>query len=327
MASLLLFNPENDLALAANSANYTPPAAAVRIRRAGALLPMWFAQTGDFILAPPEMESAAAEMREKYRLHGKIFTSADIPEIDRCVPWGWSAHTVRTFLNAGISGEILPDSQKIERLRTLSHRRTSIAILKTLAYGALPVEAFSVEEAIDAVSSFGGSAYLKFPWSGSGRGVFPVTAGSDSLVSLAAASVRRQGSVIIEPAYNSVTDFAMLFYCNGGKAEFHGLSMFKTLPGGAYSGNIIASQKYIAGSIGLAQTTLDSLRSGLENALTVCVAHSYDGPVGVDMMVADKNEEPIIVPCIEVNLRYTMGFVAQAISSATSPEAPRLLHI
>lgn len=327
MASLLLFNPENDLALAANSANYTPPAAAVRIRRAGALLPMWFAQPGDFILASPEMESAAAEMREKYRLHGKIFTSADIPEIDRCVPWGWSAHTVRTFRNAGISGEILPDSQEIECLRLLSHRRTSISILNALSFTSLPVEATTLDEAFAAVSSFGGSAYLKFPWSGSGRGVFPVASGSDSLRSLAAASIRRQGSVIIEPSYSPVTDFAMLFYCNGGKARFHGLSIFKTLPGGAYSGNIIASQEYIAGSIGLAQSTLDSLRSRLEKALTGCVAHAYDGPIGVDMMIADKNGKQIVVPCIEVNLRYTMGFVAQAIASATSPEAPRLLQI
>ncbi len=327
MASLLLFNPENDLALAANSANYTPPAAAIRIRNAGALLPMWFAQPGDYILAPPEMENNATEMREKYHIHGKIFTSAAIPEIDRCVPWGWSAHAVRTFHNAGISDKILPDSQKIEQLRQLSHRRTSISVLKQLSYPKLPVEAYTIEEANNAVSSFGGSAYLKFPWSGSGRGVFPVSGGSDSLHSLAAASIRRQGSVIIEPAYDAATNLAMLFYCNSAKAEFHGLSLFKTLPGGAYSGNIIASQEYIAGNIGLGQSTLDSLISSLENALAGCVARYYDGPVGVDMMIATENGRQIIMPCIELNLRYTMGFVAQAIAAATSPSSPRLLHL
>ena len=47
---LHLFNPENDLALAANLDHYTPPKAAVDLRRSGALLPMWYADAGDRVL-------------------------------------------------------------------------------------------------------------------------------------------------------------------------------------------------------------------------------------------------------------------------------------
>lgn len=327
MASLLLFNPENDLALATGSANYTPPAAAMRIRAAGALLPLWFAEPGDYILAPAGLESKAAEIKEKYNLHGRIFTPADIAEIDRCIPWGWSAYTVRTFIKAGISPELLPGKEKIEQWRNLSHRRTSIAILRALDFHELPVEARSVEEALDAVTAFGGAAYLKYPWSGSGRGVFPVEASGGSLHSLAEASVRRQGSVIIEPKYKVLTDFAMLFKCENDKAKFHGLSIFRTQPGGAYSGNMIAPQSYIAEQIGLSSEELTRLEADISKALTLCVAPFYNGPVGVDMMIAERNNRRVLVPCVEVNLRYTMGFVAQAIASVTNPSTPSLLRL
>ena len=327
MASLLLFNPENDLALAANSAYYTPPAAAVRIRTAGALLPMWFARQGDYILAPAGMEPQAEQMRAEYNLYGKIFTPDAVSEIDRCIPWGWSSYAVQTFIKAGINPGILPDSKKIDLWRNLSHRRTSIAILRALSFPDLPVEAFSAEEALLAVESFGGEAYLKFPWSGSGRGVFPVTVSGSSLRSLAESSIRRQGSVIIEPKYDVVTDFAMLFNCEDAEARFHGLSMFKTMAGGAYSGNIIASQSYIAENIGVSPRELEILKRSLEEALTQCVASDYSGPVGIDMMIAVRNGKRIIVPCIEINLRYTMGFVAQAIAQATNPINPSLLHL
>ncbi|MDI9521754.1 MAG: hypothetical protein QM237_00605 [Bacteroidota bacterium] len=41
--SIYLFNPENDLALANFSANYMPPASAVRMAREMALIPIWYA--------------------------------------------------------------------------------------------------------------------------------------------------------------------------------------------------------------------------------------------------------------------------------------------
>ena len=60
MAKLHIFNPENDLALAANVARYTPPPAAVSLRLSGALLPLWWAATlYDLGLVPPQMIAEA----------------------------------------------------------------------------------------------------------------------------------------------------------------------------------------------------------------------------------------------------------------------------
>ena len=51
MPGLHLFFPENDLALAQDNASYTAPPAAVKLRRAGATLPLWYGDAGDYVIA------------------------------------------------------------------------------------------------------------------------------------------------------------------------------------------------------------------------------------------------------------------------------------
>ena len=50
MSALHLFNPENDLALAAGAERYTPPRAAAEMARCGQLFPMWLAESADSVL-------------------------------------------------------------------------------------------------------------------------------------------------------------------------------------------------------------------------------------------------------------------------------------
>ena len=102
-----------------------------------------------------------------------------------------------------------------------------------------------------------------------------------------------------EPYYQKVEDFALEFVADV-KVRYVGLSLFET-NGSAYSGNIVASEekkrqmlgKYIDG------TLLDELI------------------LGVDMMVvAGGDGGPFrIHPCVEINLRRTMGHVALALTS------------
>ena len=48
---LYLFNPDSDLALANNEANYIAPASARRMAQDMALLPIWYAAPGSAVLA------------------------------------------------------------------------------------------------------------------------------------------------------------------------------------------------------------------------------------------------------------------------------------
>ena len=51
-------------------------------------------------------------------------------------------------------------------------------------------------------------------------------------------------------------------------------------------------------------------------AIDDLIAPHYDGPVGIDMMLYwDENGRIALNPCVEVNLRMTMGMVTAAMGS------------
>lgn len=130
-------------------------------------------------------------------------------------------------------------------------------------------------------------------------------------------TLREQGAVEAEPVYDRLADFAMEFYADhdGGGVRYEGLSLFDTHDSGAYKGNAIATQDELQRRLeALAPASLlndeghlpliyikERLREALSSLLT-----GYTGPLGVDMMLTPQG----IHPCIEVNLRNTMGRVA-----------------
>lgn len=151
--------------------------------------------------------------------------------------------------------------------------------------------------------------YVKAPWSSSGRGVFR---GRDISEAQVAGIIRRQGSVMLERGYDGVQDFAALYYARGGDVAFHGYSMFFT-GGAAYGGNLLLTDEEIARRIGemAGAARLAEVRCEVGRLLAeTAAAPGYEGPLGVDMLVYRSGDGFDIAPCIEVNLRYTMGFVA-----------------
>ena len=91
MAKIWFFNPDNDVALAADPrARFTPPAAALELRRSGALLPMWWAAEGDEVLVESDAALAGArELQRRFDLKGRAVRRSE----GGCEasPWGWSA--------------------------------------------------------------------------------------------------------------------------------------------------------------------------------------------------------------------------------------------
>lgn len=326
MSRIFFFNPENDLALALGRRRFTPPKAAVAIRRGGCLLPLWWAGKEDFVLVDtPQAMSGALAMKRRYGLESEVVTKAPADAIP--CPWGWSHYARRVLEAAGTEASLLPGDDTLDRLRMLSHRRTSLAMQRQLGTDPrlMPVEAFSLQEAMDAVSRFV-EAVVKLPWSSSGRGVIYSSAlPPDTFRNVVSGMIKRQGSVMVEPRYNRISDFAMLFECRGRQAHFVGLSMFVTADKGFYCGNLVAGDKEIARRTG---TDLSHLIPAVGDALTKVVAAHYSGPAGVDMLTyRDSSGGVAIAPCIEVNLRMTMGFAARAVMNRLAPEAPMLLRV
>lgn len=302
---LLLYNPWNDLALASGRERYTPPAAAVAMARGGSLLPFWWADEGDSVMLPEENRENALALCRRYGLQGRPGCDADSAE-----PWGWSMATRHLLLSAGASPAILPDEARLDTLRALSHRRTAALILKHLgtAESALPVEARSTAEATDAIKRFDGRAVIKLPWSCSGRGVlFSRRLSESELNRRLEGMIRRQGSVMIEPEYEPVSEMAALFRIEGGRAALQGFSRFICSADGRYGGNILADARTLADEAG--SDAADAAKA-MEPILSQLIGPHYSGWAGVDMLRHSHG----LNPCMELNLRMTMGVAAMYVA-------------
>lgn len=337
MPTAYLFCPENDIALAHGSANFTPPRQAALLARHGAPLMWWLGTPDDYVLLPPDLDHEEMKALDLWRRNienvmgqGPEFVqSLRGLDLDALQPWGWSAYTAAKLLHAGAPKHLIPDPRAIETIRQKSHRRSSVLITDALAGsldfpgGALPVsprECRDMTEVTDALRQWG-KVYAKSPWSSSGRGVFTNSASENSsFLQRCTDTIKRQGSVMVERSYPRVSDFAMLFRADRhGHVMPSGLSMFTTRHGSSYAGNMLAPDSRIFNILSsfCAPSLLHSIRIALTNILEDYLCGCYVGSLGVDMMIAESGQGYSVVPCVELNLRCTMGVVAHAVAQKT----------
>ena len=310
-----LFNPDNDLALAANATHFTPPKAALRLRQAGAMLPLWYAEPGDKVMCYGVNAQWLEQMQQTFALDVDVFDHhGEAPGL--CAdPWGWSLAARQDYLDEGFPTSSLPTNEQLSAMRQLSHRRTALEVSRRL-HKALPfeicgdgVETINIEEAAEAISRYG-RAFVKAPWSSSGRGVVDTAkVGIDKALRMAGEFQKAQGSAIIEMAYDKSADFAMIFECAGGECRYLGLSVFTTDTSDGYTGNLIASENRRRMSLGqhCSLQQADAIRGALQQIISNLIAPYYNGILGVDMLVTTDG---CIHPSVEINLRKTMGYVA-----------------
>lgn len=298
---LYLFNPENDLALANGDANFVPPASARKMAEDLALLPCCWSEPEDYIMI------GKGNWKE-------IALSA-------CRPWGWSAASRQRFLKAGVNLDLLPSDTAIAHIRALSHRRTSIALLKQLSpivpLPELPIELTSPEAVEGYIAAHPQGAVLKTPWSSSGKGLcWSNRMNAFNRGQWLSTVLRKMGSVIAEPVYNRHLDFAMLFYAQAdGQICFAGYSLFETDAQGVYAGNKLLSNEAIRAELRryISLEVLDKVQQKLTSVLGGLIDAFYTGFLGVDMMVVADicSGGYLLHPCVELNLRMTMGMVAR----------------
>ena len=281
MARLLMYFPENDLALAAGTAQYTAPPAAVQLHRAGEALPLWMARGGDrFVCSGVNA-----------RWLDDMCTTFDINDVDvydhrdaslAASPWGWSAASRRALADAGYPMAQMPDDAALRRLRELSHRRTAARLAEAVAARVPFAVAEPAVEARDAaqVEAYvraNGPVIAKAPWSSSGRGL-----------------VRSRNFLLLAPD-------------GRGGVRRCGVSVFDTNARGGYTSNALAAQAELTARVDAAcGGRFEAVATAVEKSLPAILG-DYCGPLGVDMLVASDGT---VDAAVEVNLRYTMGFVA-----------------
>lgn len=342
---LHIFNPDHELAMASDLDNYTPPKAASRLRSDLGFLPALWAAEGDAVLVDDVDFASSAYKRVANRvgkygggLNKVVFVTPDMLHsiaFDGVEPWGWNT-TLRNYLiRHGVKTLIMPSLEELSDIRTLSHRSTAMRLLAMVKGDRLvgKMKACRTTDSVARRVGEYGKAVLKAPWSCSGRGVRFVTPDllrGDNLEGWMKNMLTNQGCLMVEPYYNKVKDFGMEFAAlPNGDVKYLGLSLFKTL-NGAYTGNILATEKHKEELLSryVGSDVFDSLRLEIAQKCSSIMNGSYVGPFGIDMMVVGRDDCDgfMVHPCVEINLRRTMGHVALGISPCDD-EIERVMRI
>lgn len=317
--NLQFFNPDSDLALASGDLNYITPRSARKMGEDLSVLPCWYSPKDTAILIGTK---DSLKNWDSWHPAHDFFAFDEIkahPELFPA-PWGWNPMLIRFLRKMGVSESALPDVGQMERLRRLSHRSSSIRLLHSLALpfpvcGA-PEELFS-EEAVSAYINNQPFCLLKEPLSGSGKGLrWCKGEYTEVLQRWSRRAIKEQGSIIAEPIYNKVKDFAMEFHVKAdGSVSFAGYSLFMTDEWGAYQGNLLASDAEIEARLScfVPLEQLAAIKEQLLQQLPLLLQGNYAGYLGVDMMICKSGSAPeyLIHPCVEMNLRMNMGVVAR----------------
>ena len=119
---------------------------------------------------------------------------------------------------------------------------------------------------------------------------------------------------MVEPLLNKLEDFAAEFRAlPDGRVCFEGISFFQTTLRCTYIGNKVATQMLLRHDLfgeRYPEAYFDELIAQLERILSETLANRYVGPLGVDMMLCREDGEIRLHPCVEINLRMTMGWLA-----------------
>lgn len=320
---LFLFNPENDSALVSDADSYTAPPLPRRLRTDLAVLPLWLADNDDVVCVSDidatrgYQDFASANLGLEAKCVEQCPQGGDF----RFVLWGWSRAVKKELCRYGFTK--LPDNKQLEKLRQLSSRATSVRLLEMLSDAGLDVPPIpkicqTKEDVTSAVAAFR-NAVLKQPWSSSGRGVIAVDL--DNLTtyeSFAKGTLRRQKYVVCEKMLDKVQDFAMEFFCSERGVEFVGYSVFYNNAVMSYDHATVASTDTLRQHL-LRYTdaeTLQRIQTEVATCLQEILPDFYYGYVGVDMMAyRNVNGEMLINPCVEMNLRTTMGVISSVLGN------------
>ncbi len=333
---LHIFNPDHDLALAANLANYTAPHAGRELRADLGFLPALWAENGDWVLVD-DLESTALYTRHMGQyLHQVRYLTFDelsrsyVQPSEICV-WGWNKSLRRQLLRHGVEERLMPSDEYIELYRQFSSRQWAAEHLLAPLVRSHP-QLLGEAVCCRKVPHLQPHTVLKSPWSSSGRGVRYVERADDSALRRWAENiVRQQGAVMQEPYYKKVRDFAMEFECTADRrVEYLGLSLFQTVRG-AYTGNLIATEEEKTKELGqyVDSGLLQHLRHEIITLISSHIAPHYVGPLGIDMMIVSHpqaGDSFMVHPCVEMNLRRTMGHVALALTPR-QPQPWRIMRI
>ncbi|MGM9759117.1 MAG: hypothetical protein ACI30I_03260 [Parabacteroides sp.] len=341
MPRLHYFNPGHEMAILLGKENYTPTRNVQKMRKELAFLPVWYADPEDYVLVPNNYAPRFfSNLPKALRPFAKVVTPADLKQMKESLPpleatpWGISPDSLAYFRQLQEeTGITLSIPEWKEAYRQLTSRKTAAACLDEIRNRLPDMElpyppkfCTRIEDVDKYLRLKNAPFVLKTPFSSSGRGLYWLTErklmAKDRVWLRGALS--KQGTVSIESGLDRFQDLAMEFYSDGeGHLRFEALSAFGTSSRGAYQGNALESQEAIRFGITkfVGEETFQQIQAVVQQVLQETYASIYKGYLGVDMMVyRDKQEQFHLHPCVEVNMRYTMGLLAHKLAERCLPQ-------
>lgn len=303
------FNPGHEAAVWADSPFYQPPTSVLKLQKDLAFLPFYYADLGDYVYLPGD------------HYDDPIIQSLYGQTVDF---WGLSKSAIHLFEQFSEKYDLnLVIPKWSDRYKSLTSREFSASCLAALAEeipgiakDIIPVFYSDLSEIEYLNRNTPDQLLLKSPYSSSGRGLLWLEKPelSRSSRQIIAGMLKKQGKVSVEKVLKKGLDFSMQFDSD----KFLGYSIFHTNSKGAYNCSYLASQERM--EIFLSDCFKPGLFPAvikkLQELIRERILPYYSGNIGVDMMIYiigeenDKGECYFLHPCVEMNLRKSMGYVS-----------------
>lgn len=319
------FNPGHETAVNNASPYYTPPANIAAMQEELSFLPAWYADREDKVLVDSKDEVYYSYLTEKFSTLAQPVSQNELTLYrDANVSlWGVSPQAIRYFEELNKELEINLDiPQWSEEYKYLNSRLAArdclselINSIPLLSQAIIPQFYTNLDDINRAVNASAYQLLAKAPYSSSGRGLLwlPATGLTRTENQILHGILKKQGSISIERVLDKQMDFAMEFVADGkGNIAFAGYSLFYTNAKGGYEANYIGSQESIIEQLSekISLDFLNSVKEKLINILSKKLTTLYNGCIGVDMLIYLEDNEYKLHPCVEINMRYNMGFLS-----------------
>ena len=346
-----IFNPTCDFAIANGSPNWHPNQLLRSMEEDLETLPVYLAEEGDIILLKEEPSSGFIERIDLIGIRNRRFLKMDdlktwCSPLNSLQPWGWSPSMHKFFqpLKDHCSDRFksLPVFNWQNEHKEICSRKFAAGLLKNLTTD-LPHE-FLIDKSqlpevclnrhdIESCIGKWGKIMIKAPWSSSGRGLQTITKipVHEAVWQRTLSFIGTQGFVMAEPLLEKRLDVAFEFIVKNGTPLFIGKSYFITDGKGQYQGN------YLNGLPELTDPELTGfiekydeliISSLLEQIGKSTIPEFYEGYLGIDaLLFSDREKKLQINPCLEINLRYTMGILALKLERLISPRKKGILNL
>ena len=298
------FNPGHEAAVLADSPFYHTPAMVVKMQQDLAFLPFCYAEPDDYIFVP----------RDHYDDSTLQLLKGQTVDL-----WGLSKQAIHFFEQFSKKYDlnlVIPEWN--DKYKELCSREFSAFCLASLveeipgiAKDIIPVFYFDLSEIEYMNRNTPDQLLVKSPYSSSGRGLLWLEKPelSRSSRQIIGGMLKKQGKVSVEKVLEKSIDFSMQFDSD----KFLGYSIFFTDSKGAYDCTSLASQKRMEVFLKdcVEPRLLYTVRRKLQKLIREKILPYYSGNIGVDMMIYEIGEDNYYLhPCVEINLRKSMGYVS-----------------